>query len=375
MLELNTLSLEKMARHSNERTWKYWFKQPIIWLFGHKKSVGNFNFSAVDSILIRPTGKALGDAVINSSCVRQLKTMYPHARIGVLVAGSNRAVFECCPQADELVDEKTGEMWKQRGRWQVLLDMPDAFNTGTLIGDKLLSPQMTMIFHKKHKPYFNTDNIRNYDFHCPPPESACIAEFLQCSEFAKHFPITPEAPCLNIPDSAKQQAQQHWQNGKIRLLLCPQGSQRQLPEQELADLLNGIPADLCSRIDFMLGNTAGSGTYLNKLQSLCNQSIIIRLAPASTLSEYIALVDSCDIVVGVDSGSIHVGCATAKPVLGFYANHEGNLNRWRLMPQSGVPHLTVVSRRKCASANDTFDFPLEEAGIWLNKQIRKCGNC
>lgn len=358
-----------MARHASGRKWKYWFKQPVIWLFGHKKSVGNFDFSAVDSILIRPTGKALGDAVINSSYVRQLKAIYPDARIGVLVAGSNRAVFECCPQADELVDEKLGEMWRQRNRWQVLLDMPDAFNTGTLIGDKLLSPQMTMIFHKKYKPYFNTGNIRNYDFHCPPPENACMAEFLKHSEFAGHFAVTPEAPCLSIADKAGQQARHHWQSNKIRLLLCPQGSQRQLPEQELAALLNGIRPDLCSRIDFVLGNTAGSSDYLKKLQSLCGKHITIRLAPALTLPEYIALVGSCDIVVGVDSGSIHVGCATAKPVLGFYANHADNLSRWRLMPQAGIPFLIVVSRSESASANDTFDFPLKEAEAWLNEQI------
>ena len=68
-------------------------KRLIIRFCGQKKTYPDFDFHRVESILIRPLGDAVGDAVINLAYAKQLKTVYPHLKLGVLVTPRNSAVF------------------------------------------------------------------------------------------------------------------------------------------------------------------------------------------------------------------------------------------------------------------------------------------
>ncbi len=58
----------------------------MIRLCGNKKLNKDFDFNKVSSILMRPVGDAVGDAIACiSDRAQQLKALYPSSRIGVLV--------------------------------------------------------------------------------------------------------------------------------------------------------------------------------------------------------------------------------------------------------------------------------------------------
>lgn len=66
---------------------KDYAKLPLAWLFGHKKHHPDFDFQQVESVLIRPFGDAIGDAVIHSC------GLYSTAQ-GYLPTGKNRDFCE-----------------------------------------------------------------------------------------------------------------------------------------------------------------------------------------------------------------------------------------------------------------------------------------
>lgn len=349
----------------------YFLKKILLLPFLYKKQVQNFDFSSVKSILIRPTGNALGDSIINSVYVTQLKMIYPNVRIGMLVTHSNKAVYALNPYLDEMIEQNFSSFLSQRGRWQVLLDMPDAFNSSKIILDKILAPEFTIIFDKKYKPLLNIQEVRNYDVQVKNLDNVHNIDFIKHSIFADYFSI-PDGRCeLKFPNEIPTVLQNIWTKGKFRILLAPQGSRRLVPVEEIAELLNGIGGGLIDKVEVILNYIGKEDDYLKKLQSLIHSRLEIKSMPKMQLEDYLYFVSSSDLVVGVDSGTVHVACALNKPLLSFYANFQPNIIRWSPKPNDNVANMMLVSLTEGKSSSDTFNFDLQNAISWLNQQITK----
>ncbi|UOO82531.1 glycosyltransferase family 9 protein [Uruburuella testudinis] len=348
-------------------------KKLVIRYFGHKKICHDFDFRNVKSILIRPVGDAVGDAVAHIAYIRQLKAIYPGVRIGVIVTDRNHDIYAYSHEVDELIKDKTIDYLKQRGKWQLFLDFYCYFNSRHIMADRLLKPEAVMIFNKINKAYYTTENVLNYDFHCPMVEGNHIVDALKTSKIAEYFEIPPGRFFLQVVEAQSEQAKDFWQQGKIRVLLAPQGSicDRQIPPQELAQLLNRCDSESIETAQFLLCNARNSEAYLAELKQYCRVDIEVNLVPKTTLHQYLQLVASSDVVVCIDSGTVHVACAFNRPLLAFYANFPSNFRLWHPLPNKGVPHLTVISGL-AEESKRTSDFPLNEAVVWLSEQIGLC---
>ncbi|KPN71997.1 glycosyltransferase family 9 protein [Neisseria sp. 83E34] len=349
------------------------FKQITLRFFGNKKSNPDFDFHRVSSVLIRPMGHAVGDTVAHIAYIRQLKAIYPNCKIGIFVTERSRPIYEHCPLIDEFLEDSFSECIKQHKKWQVYLDFYETFNSQHIIKTALLAADINIIFHKSDKKYYHIGNVKNYDFHCPPLSDRHMAAHLQTSVFAKFFTI-PEPDVSLEPDSAAlNEVAPFWKDEaerKYRILLAPQGSEatRQIPPSELVALINRCnPADL-QDVRFVLCNTNNSETYFEQLQELCSDNISLLLSPKTSLHQYLALVASADLIVCVDSGTVHLACAFKRPLLGFYANNPANISKWHPLSYKGVPHMVVIADLPPPS-KETHHFPLDNASDWLNNCI------
>lgn len=76
----------------------------LFLLFLDKRELKNIEILSlknIKSILIRPLGGAIGDAVVHTAHLKQLRYLYPNARIGVIVNPHNRVIFEHSNLVDE----------------------------------------------------------------------------------------------------------------------------------------------------------------------------------------------------------------------------------------------------------------------------------
>ena len=343
-------------------------KKIICHLFGKTKSSNNFSLENVLSILIRPMGHLVGDTVMHIAYIRQLKIMYPHCRIGILVTKHSRPIYECCTLVANLIDDTFSNCLHQRKKWQLYLDFYETYNSRHIIKTAILAPAAIMIFHKNPKSYYNTDTLHNYTFHCPPPTEAHMASLLQTSAFANYFAIPKPNVSLNSV-LLVQKAGHHWQDGKLHILLAPQGSvgTRKIPPQEMAELLNSLSPKIASKCQFLLGNTQNSINYLAELKKFC-PNLDISSAPPTDLKQYLSLIAVADLVIAVDSGSVHLACAFQRPLLCFFANNPPNIKKWYPINAPDTPMLIVIANLP-APSSETHSFPLKQATIWLNQQI------
>ena len=78
------------------------FKKLLVFLCRRPKADPSV-CSRARSVLIRPLSPALGDGIMTTAALAQLKEALPGVRTGVIVNERNRDLFSLCPLADELV--------------------------------------------------------------------------------------------------------------------------------------------------------------------------------------------------------------------------------------------------------------------------------
>lgn len=351
----------------------------LFLLFLDKRELKNIEILSlknIKSILIRPLGGAIGDAVVHTAHLKQLRYLYPNARIGVIVNPHNRVIFEHSNLVDEYLDRSLCCYISHYRKWDLLLDFENNFNSSSLFMDRILNPKYIAIFRKYNKKHYNFDTVKNYDFYFPQKDNERLSYYLINSSFNQNNNLPLAYSHLNVSQESINKISKYWKEDKIRLLLCPQGSKRQIPEKELAELLsNTIDKNLANKLDIILSYTNTAEKYHSNLMRLCPH-LNIKLSPKTTLSEYLSLISSADLVIAVDGGSLHIACAFKKPLLSFFAKSQPNVGTWEPLVYPDVPHLKVLTYDDVGSnSNLTKNFDMTTAYEWLKKQLEnRVGN-
>ena len=353
------------------------FKKLFILLLEKRYNPIQYNpiQSNINSILIRPMGYAIGDAIVHTAHIKQLKLIFPKAKIGVLVEKNNPVVFKASQLVDEYIRFNILDYFKNYRKWDLLIDFENNFTTKSLFADRILMPNKIIIFNKQHKKYYNLETIKSFDYYFPIPETTPLSHYLSVALKNEIKNIPDPISILHTQHQEKNIIKMQWKTNKVHILLCPQGSKREIPPRELANLLQGIYQEKpLLNIEFIL-SYAGKSTisYWDKLQCYLPNFIekgILHLLPKMDLNHFFALVESADIVIAVDGGAVHTACAFRKPLLSFFANSTPNLQMWTPLVAPQVPHYRVVNN-VAKYSNDTANFPLSGAINWLIEQIER----
>ncbi|NEN75095.1 glycosyltransferase family 9 protein [Pelistega sp. NLN82] len=345
-------------------------KKLLLLFLQNRRRLLKYNQAQPNSILIRPLGNAIGDAVVHTAHLQQLKSAFPNTKIGVIVTEQNKIIFEHSHLVDEYIHRNIISYIRNYKKWDWLLDFENNFNSASLFMDRILTPNIIIIFRKKYKKYYNLETVKSYDIHYEQKDHTPLSHYLSYSPLAKQFSLPAPYSVLYPSDFSRKKVKVYWEVNKLKILLCPQGSKRQIPENELAELLtSAINSKYITQVELMISYTNTADDYYRNLVALCPQFKIIR-SPKTSLSEYLALIESADIVLAVDGGSLHLACALKKPLLSFFANSQPNLSVWTPLVHSGTPHINIINHSSCNS-NDTTNFPLEKAIDWLHKEIEE----
>lgn len=326
-------------------------------------------FKNIQSILLRPLGNAIGDAAVHTAHLNQLRSLFPSAKLGVIVTPQNRTVFEHSGLVDEFIDRSFFSFLQQYKKWDLLLDFENNFNSFSLFTDRILMPKYIAIFYKYNKKHYNFDNVKNYDFHYPQPKNGPLSHYLNHSDFAK-LGLQEPYSVIHTKLENDQIAEELWSKSKKKILLCPQGSKREIPPEELVDLLHKSTQSLMiEKFEFMISYTNSSSDYLERMKE-AGCTLNIKLSPQTTLSEYFSLIKSANLVIAVDGGSLHLACALKKPLLSFFANSQPNLGTWKPLVYPEVPHFRALTKEDMGTnSNGTKNFDIQLAIDWLKFNI------
>lgn len=294
------------------------------------------------SILIRPLAAALGDGIMTTAALAQLKEALPGVKIGVIVSDRNRELFSLCPLADVLVEDRLRSVWAQRGKWDVYLDYSSSFTTAGILFAFLLKPRVSIAFDKCNKKFYTPASVKVYDIYCPNTSMLHLNARLALTPFAfaahgkPHYVLNP--PLKNNPYPAGK---------KKNILLCPWGTTRRLDAETLAKAVA-----LCNTdgVRFWLLDQKPAADYLRALQKFAPKAEIA-IGHSPSVSDFLAFIYYADGLFAIDSAAVHAACAYQVPVSACYAKCFQNLKYFAPLE---LPCVRLFIPEKEGKNNDDF---------------------
>ena len=311
-------------------------KKILLKLLANKKPLTDFNFKQIKSVLIRPIGYGLGDAILLTAVLKQLKQAYPDIRTGVFAINRNAPVFNNNPFVDEVLQDKPLTYLLNRGKWQVFMDYVPTFTTKNIFCDFLLKPQHTICFEKTAKKHYSHKTVKNYDFYVPDLAKTHLSRSLTLTPFKDYVNTANVQYTLPpLPKESENKAKSFLRKNALNILVCPKGSDRIIKPEETEKILTQIKKTIKKEINFIFPYSKETVSFKN---------INICFTGSLDIYTFFALVKNAGLVLSIDSAPVHAACAYKVPVLGLYSGWQRNFTLFA--PLANTPHRFLCSVKK-----------------------------
>lgn len=326
----------------------------------NKKKNNNFDFKNTRSVLFK-VGDRIGDAVIISAALNQLKKAFPNIKLGYFVSKNNKFIFENSPLAIVCV-KGFWDCLKNRKKWQVIINIEPAFTSKNLLQCFLLAPQYIISFPKNYKKYYNKDTVIT-DLYI---EKVChfskILSLTPFKEFVKDIPVSYVMP--PIPAKKQKEISALWQK-EIKIIICPKGSYRKIEPKIIYETLSALPKEKLKNCHFIMPYTQGIEEYFF-LQKI--KDIAITFTKKIDICSFFALIKSADIVLSVDSAPVHIAVAYQKYLIALFLNYKNNMVCFA--PETNKKITIITTKKEYFKAEENFeDFDVPSITNSLEKYI------
>lgn len=339
-------------------------KAIISKIFARKKKFEDFDFSSIKSVLIRPIGTGLGDAIILTAVLKQLKEAYPNIKTGVLAVKRNEIVFRNNPFVDKVIKDNFIAHFSNRGKWQIFIDYIPSFTTRNIIFDFILKPKYTISFQKKEKKYYNINTIQNIDYYIPDLARTHLSKSLELTPFKPYIKTAdPEYSLPEIPKECEEKAKKLLHKEKANVVLSPSGTDRKINPEEIREILKSAFEGKEDQVNLIIPFTRDSAEYISVLRDLRPSQ-----TPPLSTEEFFALIKNADMIISVDSAAVHIACAYRKDLLAFYSGWERN---FKLFAPLKADNAIAIQSEISASApvKEIKALPVEKAVASIRKLL------
>lgn len=301
------------------------------------------------TVLIRPMSAALGDGVMTTAALKQLKDALPGIRIGIIVSERNRQLFAQCPLVDELVEDGWLSAWRQRGKWEVYIDYPRTFTTATILYAFVLHPIFSIAFDKENKQAYTAASVKVYDAYYPNIPQYHLNSYLKLTPF--DFAVCKP---ISYVLSAPQHSNPYPASGKKNILICPWGSTRRLEARALAKAVADCAAtDIC----FWILGKPEAENYIKAFKEFAPNAEV-QIGNSMGLTDFLCYIYYADGLLAIDSAAVHIGCAYDKVQAALYNSHTEKLHFFA--PLSTPNTKLILSGCETGDKDDysTFSYPM-----------------
>ena len=342
------------------------FMEPIFERAGYRNSTGN----SIDNILILHEG-AVGDFILMSSMLRELRREYPSAYITLVVDSESKNLAEFCPYIDELLavsfQSLKGNLTSMyftclnvaqnllRHRFDAVLAVAALhFTNSPLLGYMtgarerithmksvwlpLITHQLTPITKKFH----------------------VVDLAVQYAEALIKHPVDNRELEVWLEDADIESAQSLLPSTKkvIAIGLVGSRAKKHYPPKSYAQLIKRLyRAD--SELRFVLIGGKSDSAEAALIMRDVNRKCITDLTGKTTYRQTTAILSFCRMYIGNDSSAMHLAAAVGTPVLSpncLSLDVPTSFNVVEMFHPSGVPSVIVCPNHALAECRNSTSF-------------------
>lgn len=258
--------------------------------------------------------RQLGDILLTTPCIREIKRAWPDASIDFLAHPMGRLVLDGNPYLDQILtyDPKGNwrEEWKllrtlRRRGYDCALDF--MYNPRSALYTRCSGAGRRLAFASRRAAFF-TEIVA---------QSPSEIEYIVTEKFRylRQLNIAPVSEALDLPWFAADArcAQDFFasspdlEKAPLRIVLSPthRRVERQWPVDRYAKLADRLQREWGAAVVWIWG--PGEEDFVRQVQSLAREPTY--LAPRTSFRELAALIAQCDLFVGNSNGPSHVAVA------------------------------------------------------------------
>jgi heptosyltransferase II len=287
----------------------------------------------------------IGDAVMSTPALANLRRGLPKTKIDLLVPRSVASLFEEHPHIDRVLIRDDRQAWhrrasqvlaRDRSRYEAVLVLPNSFRAA--LEAWLMGARIRLGYATDGRRWLLTHPVATVDR--PPPHQ--IDAYLRLVA-ALGLPVVERLPMLAPTLQAETEAGQLWEaygvgRDEVVIGICPGAAfgpaKRWWPER-FAVLADRLIASGACRVVF-LGSPA-EVPLIQHIGALMTHEAV-SLAGQDRLASFIALAARCAVMITNDSGSMHIATAVGTPVVALFGPTDPRRTAPRAAP-------TTVLRR------------------------------
>ncbi len=263
--------------------------------------------------------RQLGDIILTTPCIRELKRAWPEARISFLCHPMGRLILEDNPYIDQLLTYDPKQAWYQEWafvrslraqRFDLVLDF--MYNPRSALYARLSGAPRRLAFPSRRQSLF-TDIV---------PQDP-IVEYIVLEKFRylRHLGVKPLQGGLDLPWFAQHAAVvERWiaqepllKGTGPRVILAPthRRPDRQWPLERYAAIADRLTREWGALVIWAWG--PGEEEFVQGARRICQSPSL--MAPKTSFRELAALIANCDLFIGNSNGPSHVAVAVDTPSL------------------------------------------------------------
>lgn len=279
-------------------------------------------------LLIKPS--SLGDCLHGLGVLNALRRAMPEAKISWLINSEYAEIIEKHPALDEVIRFDRGQFgargpWRgavkeifslvgklRAGRFDLVIDLQGLLRSGIMAAATGADVRLGLADARELAGLFYTHRaqLKNSDVHA-------VDRYMRCLE---HLGIRSEERDFSLPVDSKAAdevgqmlAEVGWETKKF-VLVSPgaRWESKRWSIEKFAKVIDGIRKEMS--LGCVLVGSNNERQLCERLTEMCRCEPL-NLAGRTSLGQLGALVNRCELVLGHDSGTIHLAVAMNKPLV------------------------------------------------------------
>lgn len=332
----------------------------------------------------------IGDTILTLPFLKNLRLAYPNAQIDMLVAPKSGEIIEDCPFVDNFIYFDTTRKHKyENGAGEkksffsyVKLLRKNKYDKAYVLKRSLSSALLVFMAGIKERIGFDTEGrgillTKKVPYHIKKHEAQCFldvlrADGIEIKDEKLENGVNPEA--LHKVEKILQE-QSNDERKKVIVHATATNEGKIWAIENFAKITEYLLNEKNARV-FFVGTDFDFTTY-EKMLTLINSDLKtepINLCGKLNLKESLALTSKIDLLIGNDSGNLHMASSVGTPVIGLYGPMPfekwyalGNNNT---LLKADLPCMPCGLRKKCPINYDCMKkITVEEVKKAINKYL------
>ena len=315
----------------------YFFKASFLKFISRKKS-RSINLDKSQKILILMNQK-IGDMVVCSPIIREIRKSYPKSKIHVLASEVNKEIAICNPYIDEVHIYKN--QWQKlmplllqlrKINFDLAIELEYQVVSKIIILLKIVKPNCIIAVSKCVGRYgMGPQDIEPYDHYTNSKlthqRDTCLDVLRLMNIKARDKSYDVFYPEINKSKALSFLSSFERENFFIGFNIEGSSAEKRITDEDVKSIIMNLHSRFNNLIIILI-HKPDELDSIKKLIPKESSSNTFPSYPTKSIHDLAAIIDTLDLIISPDTSVVHIACAFNKPLVSIYRNNMPLFNIW-----------------------------------------------